>query len=175
MPSKLDPFADEIIALRENGEGFRAIANFLKERRDTPVHHATVAAWYKARTSLTTRQALQRGDAKLLVTRELIETEWAKQIQEFYGNYDAARKQGQRAEAEYRRAVEAEDAEAQERWDLERHTGPAMAVWGRLWVDAVKTVASKLVPSPTPVRLAAETEGEMTAEEFWEKIRAERT
>ncbi|MCJ2530769.1 MAG: hypothetical protein LN413_00410 [Candidatus Thermoplasmatota archaeon] len=173
MRSVLDSYADQVIAWRLEGKTYREIAALLKEENGVAISFVAVGNWYR-------RQALQvktaRGQAALQIqlTRELIETEWAKQIYEFYGNYDAAKKQGQHAEAEYQRALEANQADEAERWDLERHTGPAMAVWGRLWVDAVKTVASKLVPTPTPVRLATEKEGEMTAEEFWERIREER-
>ena len=170
--SKLDPYADEIIQWRVEGKDYRQITALLGEK-GIDVTFPTVSRWYRKQASLVTQQQA-RVALQIQVTRELIETEWAKQIHEFYGNYALAKEQGQHAEEEYQRAVDENDAAAQERWDLERHTGPAMAVWGRLWVDAVKAVAAKLVPSPTPVTLAAEGEGGMTAQEFWAKIRAER-
>ena len=137
-PSKLDPFAQEIVAWRSEGKGYRTIANLLKNRKNLNISFVTVARWYNKRNAHVA-QRIERAELQIEVTQQVIESEWATQMSEFHGNY--------------RQALEGGDE-------------PAAVAWARLYHDSWKAMMQKVIPTPTPVTLADQTKDQMSVEEF---------
>ncbi len=169
MPSKLDPFTDDIIQWRVEGKTYRDIAALIKGK-GVDVSFAAVGVWWRSQIGLVTTQQ-QKAATQFRATRTVIETEWAEQMHEWKGNYDAAKEAGAHAEKMFLECASADDEAGMERWDNERRSaGPAMAVWARLYHDAWKAMMSKLIPSPTPVSLSDESVERMSVEEFRKMI-----
>ncbi len=135
--SKLDSYASEIIKWRVEGRNYREIADLLRGR-GLRVAFVTVARWYRRQMSLDTQQQT-RVALQIQAAKVVMESEWATQMSEFYGNYRQALTDG---------------------------NTPAAVAWARLWHEAWKAMLQKVVPNPRPVSLAMESEDRMSIEEF---------
>ncbi len=140
-PSKVDPYIDEILRWRAENMGTRAIARRLKEERGFSVSHNTVARQIARRLRPVAIQTIQKAEVRTSITRELIESHFGRILAEAEAGFDGT-----------------SDEIVKQRW---------MA----LWEKTVHDLAAKFIPSPTPVTLADETRGRMSAKEFWRRIK----
>ena len=142
--SKVAPYIDLILQWRAENMGTRAIARRLEEEKGFSVSFNTVAREIARRIRPVAIQTIQKAEVRASITRELIESHFGRILAEAEAGFEEARELG--------------DTDRAQRW---------MA----LWEKTVHDLAAKFIPSPTPAALAKETEGRMSAEEFWRRVK----